>query len=439
MVAARGFTLAIAVASGRAAEFPAPHHERAVEEAALLEIREEPGDGLVDRRRALLHALLEIAVHVPAAHPHLHKTHAALHETAGNEQAASHFLAAAAPHATAAHARSDPGGTGTRSRHAVKLPHGQRLLREVERVGRFGLHLEGHLHAGDLGLQLAVAIKGLVVHLVEPAHEIELPALLGQAHERVAQVLDQLGDIVAGRVDTGALEPPGKKARLPVLRAAIRQIGAPQTHESGQVLVQRAQTVERPAAHAGPREAQRPGIHEDGRGLVRRNVGPQAPDHRHVIHVLAEFRKHLADLDPALPVFLEGERRAEGQPFAAGQGLAVEARQLGLRIPCVHMRRRPFQKDLDHVLRLVGKMRGQTALRLRQQTAGRRCGVGLEQPGQTEHSQPHPGAPQKIAARVHHAAGGQTGKMLGKKSGGWAHGGSRGGWFLHSTPHGHAR
>ena len=57
----------IALTGGGAAEFTSPQQQSVLEQAALLEVRDERGDGLIDLARVHLHALAQVVVMVPAA------------------------------------------------------------------------------------------------------------------------------------------------------------------------------------------------------------------------------------------------------------------------------------------------------------------------------------------------------------------------------------
>ena len=70
MVAAVG-----SLGHGRAAELAAPDDQRAVEQAAGLEVGEQGGDRLVDGAGVVLMAGLEVGVLVPAVGPHARAEH----------------------------------------------------------------------------------------------------------------------------------------------------------------------------------------------------------------------------------------------------------------------------------------------------------------------------------------------------------------------------
>ena len=80
------------LAHRRAAELAAPDDERVVEQAALLQVVDQRGAGLVDvaalRRQMLLQVLGRAAVVVPVGVVELHEPHAALDQPAGEQAVA---------------------------------------------------------------------------------------------------------------------------------------------------------------------------------------------------------------------------------------------------------------------------------------------------------------------------------------------------------------
>src|SRR5579871_177531 len=136
----------------RPAELAAPDDERAVEHAALLEVFQECGDGLVALPGELAVLYFEVVVVVPrlaVAVPDLHEADAALQEPPGDEELPR-------LHAVAVH-----------------LAHGQRLAPDVEGVAGVHLHAVSQLERLDAGLQGGVLLAALLVPLVEPAEEVE--------------------------------------------------------------------------------------------------------------------------------------------------------------------------------------------------------------------------------------------------------------------------
>src|SRR5687767_753763 len=125
MIAAGAFS------AGGSAEFGAPDDEGVLEQAALLEVFDQPGDGAIDLRGQLAVIPLDLRMRIPraalaAAVEELDEAHAALDETASREAQLAEFF-------------------GVGLVHAVKRPCRLRFLLELERFGDRGLHLEGQL------------------------------------------------------------------------------------------------------------------------------------------------------------------------------------------------------------------------------------------------------------------------------------------------------
>src|SRR5207249_4014898 len=102
-----------ALAHRRAAELAAPDDQRAVQQAARLQVAEQPGDGPITLAAVAAVVALHVAVRIPLAARaavELHETHAALHQPPRQQAVAPHSL-----------------------RHlvvqAVELPRGGRFLR----------------------------------------------------------------------------------------------------------------------------------------------------------------------------------------------------------------------------------------------------------------------------------------------------------------------
>ena len=70
----------------RAAELGADQHERALEQAAVGEVGDEAGEGLVELGGLVLEAALDVGVVVPAAEGDGDHAHAGLDEAAGEEE-----------------------------------------------------------------------------------------------------------------------------------------------------------------------------------------------------------------------------------------------------------------------------------------------------------------------------------------------------------------
>src|SRR5690348_14210997 len=87
-------------------------------------------------------------------------------------------------------------------------------------------------------------------------------------------------------------------------------------------------------------------------------------DYRDVVDVLGDMRKKFTDLDPALAVFFEGERRLEsGSRTALGrrvihrQSFAMKPRQGGFGIKGVNVRWPSVGENMNHAPGFGGEMR----------------------------------------------------------------------------------
>ena len=188
---------------GRPAELAAPDHQRVVEQAALLQVGQERGDRPVPLAGELAVVRFEVVVVVPGlagAAPDLDEPHAALEQPPGDQELP---------------------GRACRGRTARGSACGSRL--DVEGVGRLGLHPVGQLERLDARLELRVVLAAVGVPLVEPSHQVELPALLVGSRGVVADVLDQLVDVGVLGVDVGPLVGAGQEA--PTASSAWPTIG----------------------------------------------------------------------------------------------------------------------------------------------------------------------------------------------------------------------
>ena len=162
--------------------------QRAVEQAALLQIGEQRRRGGVDLGGARRQPRFEVLVMIPAAGPDLDEADAALDEPARDQQLPA------------------------LRRVAVQRADALRLLRQIERVGRFDLHPVGHLERLDARLELRVLLQLLAVHRVQLLHQIELAPLLVAAEVLVADVRNHPVDRRRRRVDARPCRSPGRNA-----------------------------------------------------------------------------------------------------------------------------------------------------------------------------------------------------------------------------------
>ena len=142
----------------RATEFTAPDDERAVEQAALLEVLHKRGAGLVGVLAVVAHVALDVAVRVPAFVVNVDEPHAAL-DHASREQASA----------------------GKRRHLWIAAIHFQRglvFLREVHQLRRGGLQAVGHLVVRDArgGLAIAIELQAAVIQRVDELDGVLLRA-----------------------------------------------------------------------------------------------------------------------------------------------------------------------------------------------------------------------------------------------------------------------
>ena len=104
---------------------------------------------------------------------------------------------------------------------AVKLVSGVGFLREVEGLGRSGLHARGGLKGLNTGAQVRVVLATLEVLAIEKLKQAQfIPLLIGGGGAAM-----HVGDRFFAGDDARALMHDGQKVRAPHLLAGIRQPG----------------------------------------------------------------------------------------------------------------------------------------------------------------------------------------------------------------------
>ena len=215
-----------------AAEFAAPDDQRVVEQAALLEVGEQTGRGLVGIIALTLDGLREAAVVIPAHVEELDEADVAFAEATGQEAVR---------------------GVGARALHVgtVEIEHMLGFLRQIEQLGHAGLHAEGHLVLGDSGLDLRVA-EDTVALVVKGG---ELVELFAADFTRDTFGILEVEDAFAFIAELYPLEFGGQEARTPesvVERLVVRTTASKGSHHhvGGKVGIFAAETVGRPGADA---------------------------------------------------------------------------------------------------------------------------------------------------------------------------------------------
>ena len=230
----------------RAAKLRGPHHQRPVQHPALLQVREQPRNGLIDGLGQLL-VIGHVAMGIPVgARPHINQfqeTHPALRQPPGDQ---------ALPAEAAGGAPLQP----------VQIQRGIALAREIKSLGRLALHAKRRFKGADARVQCQVRRPMLKMVAVELAQQGQLHLLQLRRGCRRLQIRQRL---LAGD-DMRALMAGRKEVAAPGLRPGIRSRRC-QHHEGRQVVVLRAETVAHPRTRAGPGKLGGPGMRRK-RGLV---------------------------------------------------------------------------------------------------------------------------------------------------------------------------
>ena len=267
---------------------------------------------------------------LPLAVPHLDVAHAALDEPAGDEHL-------------------PPLGVV-----AVAVADMLWLAGDVEGLPRLCLHAPGQLHRGQPGLELWVVVAGGQVPAVERRRQIELAALGIAVEEWVADILDEVLHLPLGGVDVGSLIRAGEKGVAPVLRALDRIPTRAHRHEAGEILIFRPQAVGHPRPDGGADEPAIAAIHEHQRRLVIGDIGVHRANDEEPVGMPGHRWKQIADLQPALAVATEGERRGERRTGATfgGKGawdlLTGILLQRDFAIEGVEVARPSVGEEMDH-------------------------------------------------------------------------------------------
>ncbi len=268
------------LAPGRAAEFAGPDDQRVVQQAAGLEVGNQGRDRLVGLGATLGQRIADIAVMVPAADRNLDEAHARLAEPP-RQQAGAGVL------------------VGWLLSHAIPIERLGRLARQVDELGRLGLHAERELVRVDHALHHAILRHAIEQPAVHRLHEIDLAPLLGRRSS-------------AGRSGSEwriAWDLSGCcRSRFPDVRPAeIAEPCAPDVaagvnaDKARHVLVLGAQAVTHPGAHRRPHFVDHARIELQRRQIVGRIVDLHAVQKaqfvghsRQVRHQVRDHRARLA-------------------------------------------------------------------------------------------------------------------------------------------------
>ena len=368
----------------RPSELAAPDHERLLEEPARLQVLKESGDRKIRRAAGGAQAGPELPrMMVPrvAAVEDLDKADAPLHQAAGHQ---------ALPAI----------GRGAGFVESIQSLNRFRLGRDVEGLGRFGLHPERELKGRDARVEPTVGLRVLAPESVQAPEQVELRAAALRRHHRRSQVAD--GVLEIGH--PGPLVRRGKEARSPQGRPRGRGVRADHD-EARQVPVLGAQAVEQPGPEAGPREDGLPRVHLERGRRVAIAVRHHRADHAKVVDRGRGVGQELAHLDPAPPVLAELERGA--QEISGMGDLAVERLLERQRLPLfrpkarlgieeVDVRRTSVHEQQDHPLRRRGPVADPRREGIRRERVFLRERVG-QQARQGRHAESSAAAAQHLS------------------------------------------
>ena len=355
-VIAAGRRLARTLAERRAAEFAAPDHKRLVEKPALLEVAHERRARLIGVAALDGEMRMQVSVLVPARVHQLHEADAALGEPPRDQAVVREG-----------------------SRHervgAVHLDDRLRLVREIKEIRHARLHAERHLVLRDARLDRGILGDALVVaRAVERGKVVEqIAARCTRGSRRIRKIRHGIG----ARPEAHALQSARQEAVRPVvlveeLPAGLLAVGRGHRHEARQVVGFATEPVRKPRAHRWAARLLRT-RHEEGHARrVVDGLGVHRAHEADVVSDASDMRQKLADLHARLApraerldrgkrgpsrVVRRHRREAGAAADRRGDVGACVARQLGLRVEEVDMRRATALPEADHPLRAPRKVR----------------------------------------------------------------------------------
>ena len=323
-----------------AAELGAKDDECVIEKAALPQIGEQAGDGLVRGGAAGGQEVFDVVVMIPSAGSDLDVANTGLGELACEEALAAKAVRG-------------------RLADAVELAGLGGFLAHIEQRGHCRLHAEGHLVGCDDALELRVHLIDPETALVDLSQQVELRPLLRGAEMRGNKVgHGQLPRRVIRRsgADHGGLAGGGQEGAAVVVAAE----GVQGVHGdvTGQVLGLGAKAINAPGSGGGSRLGGDARVEERHGGLVRLLVGVHGVEHTELVRVLRDVGIEFADPVPALAVLggLPHAAHELGRAFRAKRLAGIRG-QLWLVIKGVHMRDAALHEDHDDALGSGGEMR----------------------------------------------------------------------------------
>ncbi len=383
-------------AHGRAPEFPAPHHQRVLQQSPLLEIGEQRHERAVHALALAFESVVQSlrfrgAVGVPPPVEQLDIPHPALRQPPRQQTVV---------------------GEGFLARFgAVELMDHRRFPGDVKGVAGVHLHAEGQfvLRQAGLGLRVPHFARRPFVQVVEG---VERPAAESAGD---AGRIGQEQDRIPLRPALDALVHRRQIARAPHRFAGIGILpAAGQYDEAGQVLVVRSQPVGRPRPGARSARILRAGVHQQLRRTVVELVGVHGLDEAHLVHHRRQQRQPVGHPLAAFAALPEGILRAEHLRHPLDEGellpgqqrrraiLAIQALQLRLVVEEFQLARRPRHVQVDHPLGARRKRRRRRSQRIRRVLRrGSGCPPGAPRVGgQPKRPESAGAVPEKMPAGV---------------------------------------
>ena len=353
-----------ALGKGRTTEFSGPDDESVIEESALFEIPEQPGDGLIHLLGHVPVSFFETAVLVPGV---------GSLAPAGSLGKAGEFDETDSAFNEASREKGLMSiGTGHRifRIEAVEPLCRLRLTAEIAEFGHGGLHTVGGLVVADRGLDRSGLPGRIGEFTVDRADEIE-PASLHRVAFQWANVRNRIRRI---NPDDGGLMLGGEKAAAPLANSAVGRVSlaAFQDDVAGQVAVLGAESVAGPRPDTGVSDERKAGVEKEISLGVLVDRTRHRPHHREVIGTVGpQMRKEIGDRDPALAARSEVEGTAVdiavvielGALDFHRHGFAVEIAQQWLGIKAVEVGDAARHVAKDDPLRARPEVRARDAFR----------------------------------------------------------------------------
>ena len=348
----------------RAPELPAPHHQRVLQQPALLQIFDQRRRRLIDLARHLFQRLPQIGMVIPVRVIKLHEPHPALHQPPGQQTVIR----------VAGLARLRP----------VHLQRLFRFFAEIDQFRSARLHPVSHLIGRHARRDFRIA-------RLRQLRQIQIPNRLDRLRLRVRRNSlrpRQIQNRISARPERHTLIRRRQKSAGPQRRPATRP---PRTrlqhHKPRQIVRLAADPVRDPRAHARPPKPRRPRIRKTFRRTVVEVLRRNALQKRDIVRNPRDMRNQFGKPRPGLAVLFELPRRPqqlrllfrerihERKPFARHQlfrhGLVVILLQSRFVVVEFELARRARHEQVNNVLRLRGKMPRLRLQRIRRGARGR--------------------------------------------------------------------